>query len=299
MRGCTYRPGQRLSESLVKRMTGGERIVARFLRREFFTFMPTFKVFFGCNHLPRIRGTEHAIWRRIRRIAFTETIADDEQDPNLAKKLEAEASGILAWAVRGCEQWQIHGLAAPEAVIEATQSYRDGEDVLGDFLDERCAFAKQAHVEKGQLYKTYRLWCESNNEHILSHKAFSQRMQERGISDRRGSRGTRIWEGIGLLGDPPPPSDGGEVTGVTGVTYSSGSPQCGPSEGVPGNNQSHPSQEGQNAESEGQTVTGVTGPVGHQSPESLSGENQGKESHQSHQSLGRSDLPMTSDANPT
>jgi P4 family phage/plasmid primase-like protien len=94
--------GRRLAENLVKQMTGGDKLKGRYMRRDFIEFMPEFKLWLASNHLPQIRGTDGGIWRRIRLIPFLETIADHEKDPTLPEKLQAEASGILAWAVRGC-----------------------------------------------------------------------------------------------------------------------------------------------------------------------------------------------------
>ena len=94
--------GKRLAESLVKTMSGGDRIVARFLHKEFFEFKPEFKVFLATNHRPRIYGTDHAIWRRIRLVPFDVVIPDDEQDSTLPEKLRRELPGVLAWMVSGC-----------------------------------------------------------------------------------------------------------------------------------------------------------------------------------------------------
>src|SRR5207249_1644146 len=93
---------QKLAESLVKALTGGDRITARFLHREFFEFEAKFKLILSTNHKPRIVGTDLAMWRRVRLIPFTVTIPDEEQDHDLPTKLETELPGILRWAVEGC-----------------------------------------------------------------------------------------------------------------------------------------------------------------------------------------------------
>ena len=118
--------GHRLAESLVKQLTGGDTITARFLHREFFEFRPQFKLWIATNHKPMIRGTDYAIWRRIRLVPFEVQIPPEERDAELPAKLAAESTGILAWAVEGCLQWQKKGLDAPEAVTG-----RDGR--LPDF----------------------------------------------------------------------------------------------------------------------------------------------------------------------
>lgn len=110
---------RRLAESLVKSMTGGDTIKAKELYADISTFKPAFKLFMGTNHRPLIRGTDHALWRRIRLVEFDVVIADDQQDKALPEKLTAELPGILRWAVDGCRAWQATGLGLPEEVRHA------------------------------------------------------------------------------------------------------------------------------------------------------------------------------------
>ena len=124
---------RRLAEALVKQLTGGDKIAARFLHGEWFEFTPGFKVVLAVNHKPAIQGTDHAIWRRIRLIPFTVTIPAKEQNKTLSEKLHAGNAGILRWAVDGCLAWQQDGLDPPSAVSEATAAYRDEMDTVGAF----------------------------------------------------------------------------------------------------------------------------------------------------------------------
>lgn len=122
--------GKRLNESLVKTLTGGDVVAARYLYAETFEFAPQFKLWLGANHRPIIRGTDYAIWRRIRLIPFTVQIPDDQQDKGLKAALRAELPGVLAWAVAGCLLWQQYGLGAPLEVTHATDQYRRESDTL-------------------------------------------------------------------------------------------------------------------------------------------------------------------------
>lgn len=194
--------GKRMAEGLVKQITGGDLIKARFMRQDFFQFVPTHKIFLAANHKPAIRGQDVAIWRRIKMVPFDVQIADADKDPHLADKLRAERPGILAWAVRGCLAWQKQGLAAPAAVVEATAAYQAGEDVLGDFLGECCLLRPSLRVTAAALYTAYVKWAEDNSERSLSKKNFGARLQE----GRRifpgtgiGPKSARGWEGIGLV----------------------------------------------------------------------------------------------------
>src|SRR5262249_35064790 len=122
--------GRRLAESKLKQLTGMGTLQARFLHGEYFEFDPTFKIFIDGNHKPEIRGTENAIWNRTKLIPFSVSIPENEIDKTLLDKLKNEAPGILAWAVRGCLDWQQQGnLGEPDSVRKATSSYRDEMDV--------------------------------------------------------------------------------------------------------------------------------------------------------------------------
>ena len=193
--------GKALAESVVKQLTGGDTITARFLFREYFEFVPAFKVWLAANHKPSIRGVDHGIWRRIRLVPFMVTIPEPERDPRLTLKLRRELPGILAWAVRGCLAWHEHGLAAPAGVVDATATYREEMDVLGGFLDECCLASPRASVKAKDLYAAYTTWCETNGERPISQKAMGQRLQERGFTRFKGNRGVRCWEGVSLLSE--------------------------------------------------------------------------------------------------
>lgn len=195
--------GRRMAEALVKQLTGGDVLTARFLYGEFFEFRPTHKLYLAANHKPEIRGTDHAMWRRIRLIPYTVTIPDDEQDKQLPDKLLAEAAGILAWLVQGCLEWQRDGLVPPESVKNATSAYKDEMDALGDFITECCVLFPGAKVTAAELYKAYKEWgAKGGEEETMSKRSFGVRLRERGtVSDVRiGSRGSRGYKGIGLKG---------------------------------------------------------------------------------------------------
>jgi putative DNA primase/helicase len=194
--------GRPLAEAVVKQMTGGDMVVARFLFQNFFEFRPAFKVWLAANHKPVIKGTDHGIWRRIRLIPFLVTIPEDERDPDLVKKLEAELPGILAWAVRGCLDWQAHGLGVPASVREATEGYRDEMDVLGGFLADRCSIEAQGQVPTSGLYEAYKKWAEEAGERPITKKAMGLRLAERGFESIKGNRGVRCWRGLHLLPEP-------------------------------------------------------------------------------------------------
>ena len=208
--------GRRLAESLVKDLTGQDTITARFMRAEWFDFEPTHKLWLSTNHKPEIRGTDTAIWRRIRLVPWTVTIPPAQQDKKLPTKLRDELPGILAWIVRGCLEWQREGLRPPDEVRRATGRYRAEMDVLAAFIDEECVVAEHATATAKALYSAYRGWCEENGEKPETQRRFGGRLKERGFESGRITTGARKgaveWYGIGLAGGPEgsPSGEGAE-----------------------------------------------------------------------------------------
>ena len=190
--------GQRLAESMVKQITGGDKVTARFLFREFFEFDPAFKLFLAANHRPTIQGTDHAIWRRINLIPFEVVFDETTCDSELAGKLRLELDGILRWAVEGCTDWQANGLKAPGKVRVATAEYRATQDVLGGFIAERCVMATTNRVSSKELWEAYVQWSGDT----VSQKRFNDHVRDRGyVFGDRSTGGRRFWEGIGLIHD--------------------------------------------------------------------------------------------------
>ncbi len=193
--------GRRLNESLIKQVTGGDTISARYLHQEFFSFQPAFKLFLATNHLPVITGTDTGIWRRVLLLPFAVTIPDHEQDKDLKAKLLGELPGILSWAVQGCLEWQGMGLAVPSEVRAATQSYRTDMDHVGRFLAECCRSTQGGKVAARALYERYRMWCEQEGEVPLTQPKLGQRLGDRGFTSSR-TASTRSWNNLALEPEP-------------------------------------------------------------------------------------------------
>ncbi|MEC5229989.1 phage/plasmid primase, P4 family [Bacillus inaquosorum] len=190
--------GQQLSESLVKQITGGEKMSARFLRQEYFEFIPEFKVFFTTNHKPIVKGSDEGIWRRIRLVPFTVTIPKEKVDKKLPQKLAAEMPGILRWAVEGCLKWQKDGLKEPEVIRKATEGYREDMDILAPFLAEKCVIHQAAKIEAKELYKEYKDWCYENDDVELKNRAFYRQLEIRGFKKEKGAKNKTFIHGLTL-----------------------------------------------------------------------------------------------------
>jgi putative DNA primase/helicase len=191
--------GRRLNETLVKELTGGDRIRARRMKENFFEFEPTHTVLMGTNHKPVVQGTDHAIWRRLRMVPFSVTVEAKSDDKGMPQKLKTERAGILAWCVKGCLRWQKDGLTEPTEVTDATVAYRAEQDILGSFLAEHTVQIQGARIRCGQLYGRYKKWAEGGGEDVLSMTAFGNAMQERGIE--KAKSGGKWYLGIGFSQD--------------------------------------------------------------------------------------------------
>ncbi len=127
---------------MLKQLTGGDTVFARHLYSESFEFNPEFKLWFVANHKPVIRGTDYAIWRRVRLVPWTLNIPEEEQDREMLNKLKVELLGILKWAIEGCLEWQKASLHSPDEVRKATENYKEEMDIFAGFLDDCCVKQK-------------------------------------------------------------------------------------------------------------------------------------------------------------
>ncbi len=187
--------GRRWAESRIKTLTGGDKISARFMRQDFFEFVPQFKLLIAGNHKPGLRSVDEAISRRFHLIPFTVTIPPQERDPNLAVELKAEWPGISQWMIDGCLAWQQHGLCPPPAVVEATAAYLEAEDALSAWIDECCTRDADAWTASNTLFSSWKAWAERAGEFVGSSKRFAQNLETRGFHPHRKTNG-RGFQGL-------------------------------------------------------------------------------------------------------
>jgi putative DNA primase/helicase len=193
--------GQRWAESRIKALTGGDPVTARYMRQDFFTYIPSFKLLIAGNHKPALRNVDEAMRRRLHLIPFAVTIPKSQRDPHLAEKLKAEYGGILAWAIEGCLEWQKQGLAPPSIVLQATEGYFSDEDALGRFIEECIAVVDpQNLIEVQMLFDDWKRWCERTNEYCGNIKRFSQNLESRGFERCKDPKTRRAsFRGIELI----------------------------------------------------------------------------------------------------
>jgi putative DNA primase/helicase len=189
--------GRRLAEGTVKRLTGGDRVKARRMREDFWSFDPSHSIVMHTNHKPIVRGTDEGIWRRLRFVPFDVVIPEVERDGKLPERLAVEADGILTWMVAGYRQWQDRGLADPKQVTDATSAFRGESDLLALFLDERTVAEATATVRSSELFEAWCRWCRRENIDAGTQTAFSRNLTERGHAKTKRD-GVMVWRGVRL-----------------------------------------------------------------------------------------------------
>jgi putative DNA primase/helicase len=199
--GSEVRDGRRLDVGQLKDWTGGETVKADRKYEHQFEFMPSFKLWLYGNKKPTIADNSLAVWRRVKMIEFKQRVPDDKIDKRLAEKLEAELPGILAWAVRGCLDWQNEGFNDAKAVRDATETYRHEQDALRDYIDDHCSTEPSDKVLKSELRRDYEAWCIENKVDTINQRPFKAALEERGITSIRGTANKAYWKGIRLLSE--------------------------------------------------------------------------------------------------
>jgi putative DNA primase/helicase len=179
--------GRRLNAGKVKWLSGGDTLTGRgnYDKRQI-SFRPSHKLILLTNHRPHADASDYALFQRLHLIPFNLSFVDEPQkknerksDKNLLEKLKAEASGILAWLVRGCLAWQKEGLNPPEAVRTATKTYQEEEDLIGQFISEKCTLGPCLQVQAGTLYAAYQEWSAENGLKPIFSVKFGREMRNR------------------------------------------------------------------------------------------------------------------------
>jgi putative DNA primase/helicase len=189
--------GKRWAESKIKNLTGGAPITARFMRGDFFTYDPKFKLVIAGNHQPRLTSVDTAIRRRMHMIPFTVDLTRGEIVLGFKELLVAEWPGILTWAIEGCLAWQESGLRPPQAVQDATSEYLSSQDSLQEWLDECCEIAEPLWSTSAELYRSWRAWCDAAQREPGGTKAFGEMLASHGFRTVR-KHGGRGYHGLAV-----------------------------------------------------------------------------------------------------
>jgi putative DNA primase/helicase len=178
--------GSKFNEGLVKQLTGGDKITARFLYGKEFEYKPEFKLWLATNYKPVIRGTDMGIWRRIRLIPFEVQIPREKQDKDLTLKLQKELPAILRWAIQGAALWVKEGLQTPKMLDEAIKDYKNEMDIISSFIEDNCQSVIGWETSASEVYLVYAEWARKGNEYLMSLTRFGKEMSKRFERKRKG-----------------------------------------------------------------------------------------------------------------
>lgn len=188
--------GRRLAEARVKELTGGDTLTGRVpYGKADIVFQPSHTLVLAGNHKPEIADMSNGMWRRVLLIEFGQIIPEAQRDPYLLDKLKAEGAGILSWMLDGYRQWRRNGLQVPPIIAQATAAYRDEQDIIGDWIAERCDMTAAALTLKGNLYADYAHWAKANGHVAMAQGRLTRRLRERRFDlqpDKRHIAGLRL-----------------------------------------------------------------------------------------------------------
>ncbi|WP_051742967.1 phage/plasmid primase, P4 family [Kitasatospora sp. MBT66] len=201
--------GKPMSESVLKRATGSDRLTARFMRENFFSYQPTFLLWLASNHTPAFRSQDAGLWRRVKLIKFDRFFKPEERDHSIFATLREEAEGIAAWAVAGAVEWYADGLKEPDCIKTATSNFKENSDALAEFLTDVLVRtdSDRSYVPSQEAYTAYRDWCEAQGEKAWTRRGFVSALDERGIRQHRMTKG-RVLLGVRFANEAVPAGPG-------------------------------------------------------------------------------------------
>ncbi len=189
-------PGKRWAQSRIKALTGGDPVSARYMRQDFFSYVPKFKLLIAGNTKPKLDTVDEAMRRRFHVIPFTVQIPPEDRDPMLAEKLKTEWPGILKWAIEGALEYQKIGLSPPATVTDATRNYLESQDVFSEWLNSECKKTPNSWERHAALFNSWKYFAKSAHERVGRQVEFTEKMEAAGYQQDRDNARGRHWVGI-------------------------------------------------------------------------------------------------------
>jgi putative DNA primase/helicase len=189
--------GHAFNESRIKLLTGGEKIVARFMRENSFEFVPQFKLWLATNNKPQLRNVDPAITRRLHLVPFLQTVAKEDRILDLESRLKSEWPGILQWVLDGFALWRSSGLRPPAAVVSATEEYVASEDLLAMWIEEELDLIPTAETRSSELFASWKKWAEARGEYVGTNRRLAERLVSKRFVKHHGRRG-EMFRGLAI-----------------------------------------------------------------------------------------------------
>jgi putative DNA primase/helicase len=187
--------GLRLNSALVKQVTGGDSVTARFLHQNSFEYRPEYKLFINTNHLPRVTDDSIFASGRVKLIPFERHFSESEQDKGLKGlfKEVKNVSGIFNWFINGLRLIQAEGLEQPKAIRDATAQYREESDTVGLFIGECLVEIPDIKTPLKEIHTTYEKWCNENGYSPINRQSLARELRRNGLAiEKKTGRGVRV-----------------------------------------------------------------------------------------------------------
>lgn len=202
--GSETEEGRQLDAATMKRLTGGDELTARRLYQEPVKWMPTHQLVYVTNHLPKVKGNDPAVWRRIRVVPFDVVVTEAERDQELPERLELSADAILTWAVEGWFHYEdMGGMNEPDSVKQATDNYQTESDAVKLFIQSECVTGPHVHAKTRELFQAWTAWAAAEGADPLKETPFAKELDRLGYESRRTSAGM-VRSGLGLRAQDDP-----------------------------------------------------------------------------------------------
>lgn len=206
--GSETEEGKPLDAAMMKRLTGGDPITARNLYQPPITWEPSHQFVMVTNHLPKVKGNDPAVWRRVRVIPFDVVIPEQDRDPALPERLKASADAVLTWAVQGWWDYLDNGgMGEPDVVRTATDAYALDSDTVRRFVHEACVTGPNVSATSGQLFEAWTRWAAQDGAEVLTQKKFGGQLDALGYPATK-TRVGMVRHGVGLLHEGPDTTPG-------------------------------------------------------------------------------------------
>ncbi len=195
--------GMRLNTATVKQLCSTDDIAAEKKYKDPFRYSPTHMLVLYTNHLPKVGACDEGTWRRLIVIPFNAKIKGNKDIKNYSDYLYENAGGaVLSWIVQGAKKAIDGGLTVkePKCVVDAIAKYRESNDWLSIFIDDRCEVDPSYTQKSGELYLEYRNYCQRNGEYTRSTTDFYTGLESAGYEKRKNRNGAMVF-GLRLKSD--------------------------------------------------------------------------------------------------
>lgn len=189
--GSETEEGRKLDEAAMKRLTGGDELTARRLYSHPVTWQPSHQIVYVTNALPKVKGNDPAVWRRIRVVPFDVVVPVEDRDPDLPEKLALHADAILSWVVAGYFDYEDNGgMREPLSVLRATGNYKADSDAVQRFVSNACYVSSSSSARSRELFSAWQRWAVPEGAEVLSEKAFGAELDRLGYPAKRTMYGS-------------------------------------------------------------------------------------------------------------